>query len=250
MIFIRTWNALSWSCSRKPLIKMYIWRNYVIKGVGELFKGVLAENIYHNTEVLISNLFKQWINDHDFHHFRRRWMANGIGQSWELYIQNTHSLQVKLLFQWSYFLSAKTVFGQMQLKSRTYFIATSKRWILCAFTFFFLSAVAHINVALVSCEKSLKTVTDERDFHHTSVSTVVRFIISSSIPPQKIFFIQTGLKSFSPVDSQDIFHLDRFYILPPKWIHKIFFIQRGLKSSFPMDSQDLVQCASNARQLH
>ena len=110
MIFIRTWNALSWSCSRKPLIKMYIWRNYVIKRVGELFKGVVAKDIYHNTEVLISNLFKQWINDHDFHHFRRRWMANGICHSWELYIQNTHSLQVKLLFQWSYFLSAKTVF--------------------------------------------------------------------------------------------------------------------------------------------
>ena len=111
------------------------------------------------------------------------------------------------------------------------------------YIFFFLSAVAHINVALVSCEKSLKTVTDERDFHHTSVSTVVRFIISSSIAPHKIFFIQTGLKSFSPVDSQDIFHPDRFYSLPPKWIHKIFFIQRGLKSSFPMDSQDLVQCS-------
>ena len=116
--------------------------------------------------------------------------------------------------------------------------------------FFFLSAVAHINVALVSCEKSLKTVTDERDFHHTSVSTVVRFIISSSIVRHKIFFIQTCLKSFSPVDSQDIFHPDRFYSLTPKWIHKIFFIQRGLKSSFPMDSQDLVQSASNARQLH
>ena len=242
MIFIRTWNALSWSCSRKPLIKMYIWRNYVIKGVGELFKGVLAKNIYHNTEVLISNLFKQWINDHDFHHFRRRWMANGIGQSWELYIQNTHSLQVKLLFQWSYFLSAKTVFGQMQLKSRTYFIATSKRWILCAFTFLFLSAVAHINVALVSCEKSLKTVTDERDFHHTSVSTVVRFIISSSIALHKIFFRQIGSKSPSPMDSQDLPHPNRFKIffsnnwftrsssakqfqslLPQKWIHKILF---------------------------
>ena len=248
MIFIRTWNVLGWSCSRKSLIRIHIWRNYVIKGVGKLFKGVVAKNIYHYRRCwFLTYLNLNWWP----------WLSSGddewptaMGHSWELYIQNTHSLQVKLLFQWSYFLSAKTVFGKMQLKSRTYFIATSKRWILCAFTFLFLSAVAHINVALVSCEKSLKTVTDERDFHHTSVSTVVRFIISSSIAPHKIFFIQTGLKSFSPVDSQDIFHLDRFYILPPKWIHKIFFIQRGLKSSFPMDSQDLVQCASNARQLH
>ena len=47
MIFIRTWNVLGWSCSRKSLIRIHIWRNYVIKGVGKLFKGVVAKRIYH-----------------------------------------------------------------------------------------------------------------------------------------------------------------------------------------------------------
>ena len=60
---IRNWNALSWSCSRKPLIKTHIWRNYVIKGVGELFKGVLAKNIYHYRRCwfLTSNIVESYI---------------------------------------------------------------------------------------------------------------------------------------------------------------------------------------------
>ena len=84
--------------------------------------------------------------------------------------------------------------------------------------------------------------TVEIDFHHTSVFPAVRFIISSSIAPHKIFFRQTGSKSPSPMDSQDLPHPNRFKIffsnnwftrsssakqfqslLPQKWIHKILF---------------------------
>ena len=86
---IRTWNALSWSCSRKPLIKTHIWRNYVIKGVGELFKGVVAKNIYHYRRCwFLTYLNLNWWP----------WLSSGddewptaMGHSWELYIQNTHS---------------------------------------------------------------------------------------------------------------------------------------------------------------
>ena len=222
MIFIRTWNALSWSCSRKPLIKMYIWRNYVIKGVGELFKGVVAKNIYHNTEVLISNLFKQWINDHDFHHFRRRWMADGIDQSWELYIQNTHSLQVKLLFQWSYFLSAKTVFGQMQLKSQTYFIATSKRWILCAFTFFlFVCGCSYQRCPRLVWEELKNSDRWKRFSSYLSLHSceVHHLVLHSS--------------------SQDLFHPNRFKVLLPGGFTRSFSSRQVLYSSSQMDSQDL-----------
>ena len=231
---IRTWNALSWSCSRKPLIKTHIWRNYVIKGVGELFKGVVAKNIYHYRRCwFLTYLNLNWWPDHDFH-------------------QETMNGQRPWAIVESYIFKIPILKGQAPVSMKLLFMGENGFWtnaiaipniLYCyvpkvdfvCFYIFFVCGCSYQRYPRLVWEVLNNSDSWNRFSSYLSLDSceVHHIVLHSS---SQDLFHPNRFKVLLLRDSQDLFHPDRFNV----------FFPNGLTRSCSMS----IQSASNARQLH